>query len=128
MTAAVDMIASLIHAFAPDLPPERIREIATIELLQQDALGTVLTDAVDAEKRKHHPRFGFRVIDMRSGESIAEVNAPKDLAKAGTLNELKHGIDVIAFATSPAARAVLHSFGYAIEFFQKKESLIAAPH
>lgn len=125
--SAVQMIASLIHAFAPALPEERIFEISVLELQQQEGLGTVLSDAVDAEKRESHPRFGFRIVDLRSGEVLAEVNAPKDLAKAKTLNELKHGIDVIAFATSPAARAVLHSFGYGVEFFQKKESLIALP-
>jgi hypothetical protein len=118
--AAIGMVGSLIAGFARDMAENDVLQIAAGELSQQAQLGVVLTDALDDEKRAANPRFGFRIRDLRKNEIIAEIQAPKDLSKATSLNELKHGVDVIAYATSPAARAVLRAYGFSVEFFQKK--------
>lgn len=116
--AAISMVGSLVQGFAKDLPDEAVVQIAAGELSQQGGLGAVLTDAVEASARQAHPAFGFRIRNLRDNEIVATVAAPKDLAKSKDLNQLKHGVDVIAYATSPAARAIMRSFGFAIEFFQ----------
>lgn len=119
---AIMMIASFVHAFRPTLTEQDAINIATAQLKSQAGLGRVMTDALDPEKRATHGIFGFKLINLTTREVLAEIHAPKDLLEAKTLNELKHGVDVIAYATSPAARAVLHGFGFVIEFFQKKKS------
>jgi hypothetical protein len=119
--AAVSMVGSLIAAFARDIPDESVLQIAAGEVGQQAQLGVVLTDAVDDATRAANPVFGFRVRNLRDNEIVAVVECPKDLSKAKSLNELKHGVDVIAYSTSPAARAVLRAYGFSVEFFQKKD-------
>ncbi len=126
--AALGMMAGLISAFAPKTPEQAVVQIAMGELGQQQELGAVLSDAVDPQKRVAHSLFGFKIRSLTTGEIVAGVEAPKDIATCRDLNELKHAVDVIAFATSPAARAVMRAYGYSIEFFQKKpESTIVAP-
>ena len=120
--AAISMIAGIIQAFVSEMPEEAVIQVAAGELGQQETLGVVLGDAVDPAKRQSHPFFGFRIRDLRRDEIIAEVKAPKDLAQAKSLNELKHGVDVIAYATSPVARALLRAHGFSVEFFQAKDT------
>lgn len=129
--AAISLIASLVKAFRPEVPDEAVLAIAGGEIAQQQGLGVVLSDAVDDAKRESKPIFGLHLRNLDTDEIVATLEAPKDLRQVKSLNELKHGIDVIALSTSPAARAVLRGFGFGIEFFQKKEkepSRIVMPH
>lgn len=118
--AAVAMTAGVVAAFAPHLSEQEAVSIATAVLSQQDALGQVMHDAIDADARAKHPAWGFR-LHNRAGsvkEPAGLVRVPKAAPECANLSEVMHYATTIALLTSPTARGVLSAYGYDLEFLQ----------
>ncbi len=118
--AAMEMIGSMLIAYAPHLKPEQAQGIAAACISQQEALGKVLMDGAEPTSRTEHPYWGFKLHVAARPGNFGVVQCPKDLSQAKTLDEVLHHATVIAMVTSPTARAVLAAHGYNLEFFQGK--------
>jgi hypothetical protein len=120
--AVVQMLVGMVSALSTAAPPPgKVAEIALAALRQQEALGAVIEDATNPEKRKAHPEWGVKLKHRATGaEGVLRV--PKDFAACRTMEQTLHHATVVALITNPAPRALLFAHGFDLEFFQAPAS------
>lgn len=117
--AATNMVPVLMAFGPPDLTERKAFEVAMAVQGQQGELGQVVDDGVDAQKRQSHPYWGMRFVTEK-GEGGA-IHVPKNPMMASSLAQLKQHTEILAYITSPMARALAFIHGVRIEFFQSSK-------
>ena len=124
--AAVEALGAIVAGFAPHTLEDeaRLRGLCSAVLMQQEAIGVVISDACDPAVRKQYPFWGFtlRNVGGRVEQAAGKVSVPKTFQELRSLDEVLHYATIVALVTSPAARAILAAHGYDIEFGQRADT------
>jgi len=109
-------IGAMLAAFFPNLPDEARTKLSSMHAQAQLPLSQVLQDALDDSSREKNPYWGFHVADKKGNRGTVLV--PKDPSRCTTLDQKSQYAQIVAYLTSPSARAMLNAMGLKIEFHQ----------
>lgn len=120
--SVIQMLAEMLRAFFPTLPPEVLVKVAGVSFLESTGLAQVIEDAMPVNpKSQEYPIWGFQVRLATDPKNVVTVAAPKVIDPTNLSLELAlRQLAILGLLSTPMVRGMARLYGMQFSFFQNK--------